>query len=201
MSSLDFQAALDTPLDSPFSATLSVHSEDFSLLVAFLLVTFSWLFRGFFRGFFVALFCLEKQCSGLYRYLFVVFSSWLFRGFFVAPVLGKFYAYSPWNSLLIHGLHFTVCAPSRLLSAKRKAYFRKSIAIEVGGVSPYFSKNTGVGGRFDSPDIWSLLLFGNPVQIRNFEKGAFARGAFHKYVANLARQICANIRDREEKKT
>ena len=60
------------------------NSEDFPLLVAFLLVTFSWLFRGFF----VALFCLEKQCSGL------------FRGFFVAPVLGKFYAYSPWNSLL-----------------------------------------------------------------------------------------------------
>ena len=66
-------------------------SEDFSLLVAFLLVTFSWLF--------VALFCLEKQCSGLFRYFFVVFS-WLFRGFFVAPVLGKIYAYSPWNSLL-----------------------------------------------------------------------------------------------------
>ena len=44
-------------------------SEDFSLLVAFLLVTFSWLFRGFF----VALFCLEKQCSGLFRYFFVVF--------------------------------------------------------------------------------------------------------------------------------
>ena len=50
-------------------------SEDFSLLVAFLLVTFSC----FFRGFFVALFCLEKQCSGLFRYFFVVFS-WLFRG-------------------------------------------------------------------------------------------------------------------------
>ena len=58
-------------------------------------MVFSW----FFRGFFVALFCLEKQCSGLFRYFFVVFS-WLFRGFFVAPVLGKFYAYSPWNSLL-----------------------------------------------------------------------------------------------------
>ena len=57
-------------------------------------VVFSW----FFRGFFVALFCLEKQCSGLFRYFFVVFS-WFFRGFFVAPVLGKFYAYSPWNSL------------------------------------------------------------------------------------------------------
>ena len=53
----------------------------------------SLLFRGFFvvfRGFFVALFCLEKQCSGL------------FRGFFVAPGLGKFYAYSPWNSLSAH---------------------------------------------------------------------------------------------------
>ena len=48
------------------------------------------------RGFFVAHFCLEKQCSGLFRYFFVVFS-WLFRGFFVAPVLGKFYAYLPWN--------------------------------------------------------------------------------------------------------
>ena len=38
-------------------------------------MAFSW----FFRGFFVALFCLEKQCSGLFRYFFVVFS-WLFRG-------------------------------------------------------------------------------------------------------------------------
>ena len=59
-------------------------------------VAFSWLFRGFF----VALFCLEKQCLGLFRGFFVVFS-WLFRGFFVAPVLGNIYAYSPWNSLLI----------------------------------------------------------------------------------------------------
>ena len=78
-----------------FPASVLHVSEDFSLLVAFLLVTFSWLFRGFF----VALVCLEKQCSGLFRYFFVVFS-WLFRGFFMAPVLGKFYAYSPWNSLL-----------------------------------------------------------------------------------------------------
>ena len=38
-------------------------------------MVFSW----FFRGFFVAPFCLEKQCSGLFRYFFVVFS-WLFRG-------------------------------------------------------------------------------------------------------------------------
>ena len=42
-------------------------------------MAFSW----FFRGFFVALFCLEKQCLGLFRGFFVVFS-WLFRGFFVA---------------------------------------------------------------------------------------------------------------------
>ena len=51
-----------------------------------------WLFRGFF----VALFCLEKQCLGL------------FRGFFVALVLGKIYAYSPWNSLLILGFLFFI---------------------------------------------------------------------------------------------
>ena len=57
--------------------------------------TFRYLWRFYsllFRGFFVALFCLEKQCSGLF--------SLLFRGFFVAPILGKFYEYSPWNSLL-----------------------------------------------------------------------------------------------------
>ena len=50
--------------------------------MAFLLVTFSWLFRGFF----VALFCLEKQCSGLFRYFFVAFS-WLFRGGQILRVL------------------------------------------------------------------------------------------------------------------
>ena len=38
-------------------------------------MAFSWLFRGFF----VALFCLEKQCLGLFRGFFVVFS-WLSRG-------------------------------------------------------------------------------------------------------------------------
>ena len=49
------------------------NSEDFSLLVAFLLVTFSWLFRGPLLS--------RKQCSGLFRYFFVVFFvafSWLF---------------------------------------------------------------------------------------------------------------------------
>ena len=59
-------------------------SEDFSLLVAFLLVTFSWLFRG--------PHLLGKTVFGCF--------SWLFRGFFVALILGKFYAYSPWKSLL-----------------------------------------------------------------------------------------------------
>ena len=50
----------------------------------------------------LALICLEKQCSGVFRGFLVVFS-WLFRGFFVALILGKFYAYSPWNSLLTPG--------------------------------------------------------------------------------------------------
>ena len=54
-------------------------------------VTFSWLFRGPLLS--------RKTVFGLFRYFFVAFS-WFFRGFFVAPVLGKFYAYSPWNSLL-----------------------------------------------------------------------------------------------------
>ena len=91
--------SLNNPLIGTVRPPEDDESEDFSLLVAFLLVTVSWLFRGFF----VALFCLEKQCSGLFRYFFVVFS-WLFRGFFVAPILGKFYAYSPWNSLLNENL-------------------------------------------------------------------------------------------------
>ena len=38
------------------------------------------------------------------------------------------------------------------LSAKRVAYFYKSIAIEMGGVSRCFSQNIGVRGRFDSPE-------------------------------------------------
>ena len=41
-----------------------------------------------------------------------------------------------------------------LLSAKRRAYFCKSIALEMGGVPRYFSKVShciGVRGRFDSP--------------------------------------------------
>ena len=54
-------------------------SEDFSLLVVFLLVTFSRLFRGPLLS--------RKTVFGPF--------SLLFCGFFVAPVLGKFYAYSP----------------------------------------------------------------------------------------------------------
>ena len=47
-------------------------------------MVFSWLFRGPLLS--------RKTVFGPF--------SLLFRGFFVAPVLGKFYAYSPWNSLL-----------------------------------------------------------------------------------------------------
>ena len=52
-----------------------------------LFVVFSWLFRGPLLS--------RKTLFGPF--------SLLFRGFFVAPVLGKFYAYSPWNSLLKMG--------------------------------------------------------------------------------------------------
>ena len=39
-------------------------------------------------------------------------------------------------------------------SAKRRAILlRKSIAIEMGGVSRYFFKSIGVRGRFDSPEF------------------------------------------------
>ena len=55
--------------------TPDLRSEDFSLLVTFLLVTSSWLFHGFF----VAIICLEKQCLGVFRGFFVAFP-WLFRG-------------------------------------------------------------------------------------------------------------------------
>ena len=44
-----------------------------------------------------------------------------------------------------------------LLSAKRRAYFRKSIATEMGGVSRYFFKSIGIRGRFDSPDQTSNM--------------------------------------------
>ena len=48
---------------------------------------------------------LFVTCGVFTRYFFVAFP-WLFRGpllfrgFFVAPVVGKIYAYLPWNSLL-----------------------------------------------------------------------------------------------------
>ena len=61
-------------------------SEDFSLLVAFLLVTFSWLFRGFFvvfswlfRGPLLSRKTVFGPFSLPFRGFFVVFS-WLFRG-------------------------------------------------------------------------------------------------------------------------
>ena len=55
-------------------------------------VAFPWLFWCLFRAW-------KKQCLGVFRGFFVVFL-WLFCGFFVALISGKFYAYSPWKSLL-----------------------------------------------------------------------------------------------------
>ena len=47
------------------------------------------------------------------------------------------------------------CGGVYTTSAKRRAYFGKSIAIEMGGVSRYFSEVLGVKGRFDSPGLSS----------------------------------------------
>ena len=57
-----------------------------SLLVTFLLVTFSWLFRGFSVAF---AWLLSAWKNSVWAF-FVAFP-WLFRG----PNLGTFYAYSP----------------------------------------------------------------------------------------------------------
>ena len=67
-------------------------SEDFSLLVTFLLVTFSWLFRGFswlFRGPHL----LGKTVFGRF--------SWLFRG----PHFGQILRVLAWKSLLTEALY------------------------------------------------------------------------------------------------
>ena len=64
------------------NAEASFKAIDFSLLVTFLLVTFSWLFRGFS----VAFSWPSPAWKNSVWAFFVVFS-WLF--------LGKFYAYSP----------------------------------------------------------------------------------------------------------
>ena len=67
-------------------------SEDFSLLVTFLLVTFSWFFRVFFVAFpwlFRGPHLLGKTVFGHFSWLFrgfFVVLSWFFRGFFVALI-------------------------------------------------------------------------------------------------------------------
>ena len=92
-------------------------SEDFSLLFAFLLVTFSWLFRGPLLS--------RKTVFGPF--------SLLFRGFFVAPVLGEFYAYSPWNILK--------WGTSRRPQPQR---FPKSTAIQMGAFCNTNARRTAI---------------------------------------------------------
>ena len=72
------------PLLSGYQKTFRYLRRFYSLLFRGFFVVFSWLFRGSLLS--------RKTVFGPF--------SWLFRGFFVAPVLGKIYAYSPWNSLL-----------------------------------------------------------------------------------------------------
>ena len=75
-------------------------------MLVFVQKTFRYLWRFYsllFRGFSVAFPWLFRGPLLSRKTVFGPFS-WLFRGFFVAPVLGKIYAYSPWNSLLICGV-------------------------------------------------------------------------------------------------
>ena len=66
---------------SIFRANLENNSQKtFRYLLRFYSLLFRWTQHALLESSqFVALFCLEKQCSGLFRYFFVVFS-WLFRG-------------------------------------------------------------------------------------------------------------------------
>ena len=89
-------------------------SEDFSLLVTFLLVTFAWLFRSFFVAFSA---WKKKQCLGVFRAFFAAFP-WLFRGFSVAFSWPSFWAnvtrtrpgkvFWPYNFSKVYWVHLSV---------------------------------------------------------------------------------------------
>ena len=108
----------------------------------------------------MALFCLEKQCSGLFR--------GFFRGFFVAPVLGKIYAYSPWNSLLKLGLPKT------------------SVWVARKNLSEWLARE-GLSGP---PAVESSIAVENAVENRGlyrvFVSRLFSKG-FRHYSATIAR--------------
>ena len=70
-----------TPISGRLFVTCGVFTRYF-------FVAFPWLFRGPLLS--------RNTVFGPFSWFFCGF----FRGFFVPPVLGKIYAYSPWNSLL-----------------------------------------------------------------------------------------------------
>ena len=68
-----------------------------------------------------------------------------------------------------------------LLSAKKRAYFCKSIAIEMGGVSRYFSKVLGSGVGV------TLLMIGETCRIKRLHSdkaGEFTAPFFAKFLSN-----------------
>ena len=129
--------------------------------LAYFQKTFRYLWRFYsllFRGFFVALFCLEKQCSGLFRYFFVVL-----RGFFVAPVLGKFYAYSPWNSLLIFYFAHVMTREIKLVPSRRGIALQGELVWQqyclqclVWLVSPFMTKAQWLAKKCTWASLWCL---------------------------------------------
>ena len=71
-----------------FQKTVRYLWRFYSLLFRGFFVAFPWLFRG------------PHLLRKTVFWAFFVAFSWFFRCFFVALILGKFYAYSPWKSLL-----------------------------------------------------------------------------------------------------
>ena len=85
-----------------------------------------------------------------------------------------------WYTLVVH----------ILLSAKRRAYSCKSIVIEMGGVSRYFSKSIGVRGRFDSPEKRGSQKSGSVWEpwINSGRCPSTVRAVFPMFVFQLSKQ-------------
>ena len=70
----------------------------------------------------------------------------------------------PWSELTAKMVMGVV--PELVISAKRRAYFCKSIAIEMGGVSRYFSKASGSGVDLTLPENGESFCNPNPPHTR-----------------------------------
>ena len=118
-------------------------------------MAFSWLFRGPLLS--------RKTVFGPF--------SLLFRGFFVAPVLGKFYAYSPWNSLFVlvflgyrTSIARYVAKWGIALICLCKTRHQEGVSHPVGGLLGWLRKYRAIGGIALSRDMGPLRLQRTPLQ-------------------------------------